>query len=527
MDKITQFQVVVFLLGVLALVEANRTFAQGSGKASRPNLILITADDMNWDSVGIYGSPMKNPTPNLDRLAREGMYFKYAHVNVAVCAPSRSIIMTGLYAHQSGAMGFAGMNSGTKTLSALLKANGYMVGIIDKVSHLRPREFFEWDYVKDAIDTGHGRAPSLFKKHTAEFLAQASIEKKPFFLMANSRDPHRPFAGSHQELQYLNAPKNRDEANFGQPPEKIAAIETPSYVYETGEAPVPGFLADTPDLRDEVSDYYSSVRRCDDMVAVVLEAVEEAGQTENTLVLFLSDNGMAFPFAKFSCYAHGTRTPMIVRWPGVIKSGGVDTQHLVSGIDITPTFLEVAGIRIPEVMEGESFLSLLKGQAAEGFDRVFTAFYISALEEEVPTRAVQEKQYGYIFNLWADGASQAQAEFYKGLALRSMIDAGRTDAEIAKRVLYFMFRTREEMYDFEADPDGLHNLANHSAHRDTLARLRGELLNWMGETGDPIRGEFESYLNNEYGDFSGPKDPGELRRMREIYKRYQIGEFNK
>ena len=317
----------------------------GSVASARPNLLLITADDMNWDSVGVYGCPVPDTTPHLDQLAREGMYFKYAHVNVAVCAPSRSIIMTGLYAHQSGAMGFAGMDSETRTLSALLKANGYRVGIIDKVGHLKPRELFEWDYVKDAIDTGHGRAPSLFKKHTAEFLANAATEKKPFFLMANSRDPHRPFAGSYQEWQYLNEPKNSDEANFGQPPEKIAAIETPSHVFETGEAPVPGFLAETPDLRDEISDYFSSVRRCDDTVAAILEAVEEAGQTDNTLVLFLSDNGMAFPFAKFSCYAHGTRTPMIVRWPGVIEPGGADLHNLVSGIDITPTFLEAAGIR--------------------------------------------------------------------------------------------------------------------------------------------------------------------------------------
>ncbi len=493
----------------------------------RPNILLITADDMNWDSVGVYGSPMENPTPNLDQLAREGMYFKYAHVNVAVCAPSRSIIMTGLYAHQSGAMGFAGMDSETRTLSALLKTNGYTVGIIDKVGHLKPRELFQWDYVKDAIDTGHGRAPSLFKKHTAEFLANAATEKKPFFLMANSRDPHRPFAGSYQEWQYLHEPKNSDEANFGQPPEKIAAIETPSYVYETGEAPVPGFLAETPDLRDEVSDYFSSVRRCDDTVGAVLEAVEEAGQTDNTLVMFLSDNGMAFPFAKFSCYAHGTRTPMIVRWPGVIEPGGADLHNLVSGIDITPTFLEAAGIRVPRAMEGRSFLALLKGQSAKGFDRAFTAFYISALEEEVPTRAVQEKQFGYIFNLWADGASQAQAEFYKGLALRSMIEAGMTDPVIAQRVLYFMFRTREELYDFEADPDGLHNLTRHPAHRETLVRLREELLNWMEETEDPITEDFKSYLNGEFNDFSGPENPGELRRMREIYGRYQAGEFDK
>ncbi len=492
----------------------------------RPNILLITADDMNWDSVGIYGSPMENPTPNLDQLAREGMYFKYAHVNVAVCAPSRSIIMTGLYAHQSGAMGFAGMDSETKTLSVLLKRNGYLMGIIDKVGHLKPRELFEWDYVKDAIDTGHGRAPSLFKMHTAEFLANAATEKKPFFLMANSRDPHRPFAGSYQEWQYLNEPKNSDEANFGQPPEKIAAIETPSHVYETGEAPVPGFLADTPDLRDEVSDYYSSVRRCDDTVGAVLEAVEEAGQTDNTLVLFLSDNGMAFPFAKFSCYAHGTRTPMIVRWPGVIEPGGVDIKHLVSGIDITPTFLEAAGIRVPRVIEGRSFLALLKGQSAKGFDRAFTAFYISALEEEVPTRAVQEKQFGYIFNLWADGASQAQAEFYKGLALRSMIEAGMTNAEIARRVLYFMFRTREELYDFEADPDGLNNLVHHPSYQETLVRLRQEMLDWMKDTDDPKTEDYEAYLRGEHKDFSGPRNPGELRRMREIYGRYQAGEFN-
>lgn len=475
--------------------------------AERPNLLLITADDMNWDSIGVYGSSMPDTTPNLDQLAREGIRFKFAHVNVAVCAPSRSIMMTGLYPHQSGASGFAGINPGVKTLPSLLKKVGYHVGIIDKVSHLKPREQYKWDFIKDAVDTGHGRAPTLFKKHTAAFLREAKDTGKPFMLMANSRDPHRPFAGSYQEWQYLNAPKNRDEENFGKPPEKIVAIETPSRVYKTEEADVPGFLPNIPDIRDEVSDYYSSVRRCDDSVGAILTALEESGQAENTLVIFLSDNGMAFPFAKFSCYLHGTRTPFIARWPGVIKPNTINEDDIIAGIDITPTFLEAAGVKIPREMEGRSILPLLKGKAGKDFDRAFTAFYISALEEEIPTRAVQEKQFGYIFNLWADGAYQAQNELYKGLALRSMVEAGKSDPEIAQRVLYFLFRTREELYDFSADPDGLHNLAEHPSHRGTLVRLRQDLLDWMKATGDPITEDYIAYLNGEYEDFSGPGNP--------------------
>jgi N-sulfoglucosamine sulfohydrolase len=307
----------------------------------------------------------------------------------------------------------------------LLAGLDYHCGIIDKVGHLSPVAKYRWAKTYGAVETGNGRNPGRFGNFAAEFIREAQAAGRPFFLMANSRDPHRPFAGSQQERQYIEAPRNRDERNWASP-EALALMVEPSRRFLPAEVTVPGFLPDVPDLREEVADYYSSVRRCDDTVGELLRALDETGAADNTVVIFLSDNGMAFPFAKFSCYLNGTRTPLIVRWPGRVRPNTVNAE-MIGGVDLAPTLLAAAGLTPPAAMEGLSFLPLLDGREQEGRERVFTAFYVTALAEQVPTRAVQERRYGYIFNRWADGATQCQDEAHKGLALQAMIQAARTD----------------------------------------------------------------------------------------------------
>ena len=149
----------------------------------------------------------------------------------------------------------------------------------------------------------------------------------------------------------------------------------PSRPFWPSEVPIPGFLPDIPEVRQEIAEYYSSVRRCDDVVGAILDALEASGQAESTLVVFLSDHGMALPFAKTNCYRHSTRTPLIVRWPERVKANTVDQDHFVSSIDFLPTLLEACEVSAPDGMDGQSFLALLHGEPLEGRDRVFTQFH--------------------------------------------------------------------------------------------------------------------------------------------------------
>jgi len=160
----------------------------------RLNILLITADDMNYDSLGVTGCKILGITPHIDKLASEGMRFVYAHVTVAVCQPSRSVLMTGRYPHRNGAMGFEPIREDVPTLQESLAAAGYINGIFAKVPHLQPEYKFKWNTVVKADQLGDGRNSKAYYEHAKAFFDKSLHAGHPFFLMANSQDPHRPFA---------------------------------------------------------------------------------------------------------------------------------------------------------------------------------------------------------------------------------------------------------------------------------------------------------------------------------------------
>lgn len=463
-------------------------FAVGKGARERPNILFVTVDDMNWDTPASFGGRVPGVTPNIDRLAAEGMRFYHGHVTIGVCQPSRECLMTGRYPHRNGGIGFNPINRDVPTLQEQLHQAGYINGILGKVTHLAPKDKFMWSMDVDQYELGAGRDPDIYYRNARAFLEQASRENHPFFLMANSHDPHRPYHDSLQEESFFNGQwKKRNVRREDVPP--------PSRVYRPEEVEVPGFLPDIPDVRKEVAQYYSSSRRADDTVGAVLRALRDSGQEDNTLVMFLSDNGIALPFAKTNCYLHSTRTPWIVRWPGRVRPGTVDERHFISGIDFMPTVLETAGLSLPEGMDGGSFLPLLNGEPQEGRHQVFTVFHETSGKREYPMRCVQDRRFGYIFNAWADGETRFRNESQNGLTMNAMIEAAKTDRAIADRVLLFLYRVPEELYDFASDPDARHNLADSPEHKEQLAQKRRELLAWMERTGDLLLPTFQDHLN--------------------------------
>jgi len=443
----------------------------------RLNVLLITADDMNCDSVGVYGSKTPDITPNIDRLAGEGMRFARAHVTIAVCQPCRSVLMTGRYPHRSGGEGFHRIRkTDVPTLWELLAKAGYRCGVLGKAGHSTPKATIKQDMYLDMGQLGRGRDPALYHKHAKRFLADSAKAGRPFFLMANSHDPHRPFSGSDQEARWR----------------KAGPVTPPSRTYKPAEVATPGFLPDLPEVRREIAEYYSSVRRCDDTVGAVLRALSESGLADRTLVIFLSDHGMALPFAKTNCYLHSTRTPWMVRWPGRVKPGSVESEHFISGIDLMPTVLAAAGLPLPEGMDGRSFLPLLAGKKQAGRERVFTQFHQTSGRNRYPIRCVQDARFGYIFNAWSDGKCVFRNESQSGRTMKAMRAAAANDPQIAARVKHFLYRTVEELYDLKADPDALRNLIGDPKHRAEADRLRGELERWMQRTADPALEAFRN-----------------------------------
>jgi len=440
-----------------------------SASAAPPNVLFITADDMNYDSAGCYGCPIAGLTPNLDRLAADGMRFHYAYSTVAVCQPVREIMHSGLYPHRSGAMGFFPLRPEVRTLNQQLHDAGYLISMLGKNPHYQPAENFCVDYSETRIT----RSPAQLATVTRKFLAMAREQKKPFFHHVNCTDPHHPFIGA----------KGPGDLAGGDPPSR--------WIKPDEITGVPGFLEDLPDVRREMAQYYTSIRRLDDCVGAVLQALKDEGADKNTLVMFYGgDHGMSFPFGKSNNYENSSRGALILRWPGVIEPGRVDRDHMVSTLDFTPTLLDATGLPPIAGVDGRSFLPALKGRKMAGWDRVFTFYNQSSGGKWLLMRCIRTLDRSYIWNAWSDGKMQYRAENMGGLTWKAMLAAAATHPDIKARADFYVYRVPEEFYDMSDDRFERHNLIADPARQAEIAKLRAELLAVMQRTGDPLADAF-------------------------------------
>jgi N-sulfoglucosamine sulfohydrolase len=424
-------------------------------------------------------------SPNIDKFAAEGLMFNHAYVNNSICAPSRAILATGLYGHNSGVMGFMKMSPDSKTplIMEVVREQGYQVGVLSKVDHSTPKESFEWDFVYTQQQLGFGRNPELYYRRAQEFFDLAKETGKPFYFMVNSDDPHRPFFVPGQKLD--------------------RGMARPSRIYNPEEIDVPGFLPDLPDVRKELSYYYNSVKRLDDTFGKVMQALEESGYKENTLVIFMSDNGIAVPFAKCENYHASNRTPWIVRWPGVVNENSVNSEHFISEVDYYPTILDALGIKIAAKTDGKSRLPLYKGESHKNDAIVFTQIDNKHSGEAAPMRSnaspmrgVQTLDYIYIFNAWAF----TNVIYYnnnEGITMQAMEGAAEDNLKIRNRINFFRRRPPEEFYDIKEDPDCLNNLISDPEYSKVIQQKRNELKKWMKKYDDPLLYVFEHRDNIE------------------------------
>lgn len=437
--------------------------------AQRPNVLFLTMDDMNYDSITPYGLEIEGLTPNMDSLAAKGTRFEYAYIQTPSCSPSRNVLHTGHYAHNSGMLGFFGVDFPQDTLPEALRKNGYYTGIILKVEDSAPTSNAKryWDYVKN-YPKATARSVVSFRESFTQLIAGAKAQGKPFYANVNVKDPHLPFYRGELTKE-----------GFDQTP--------PSRLLSPDEVTIPGFLPQHENFRQEVTDYYNTVRRGDDCVGEVLRVLEESGLKDNTLIIFLSDHGMSFPFAKSNLYPNGVRTPWIMIWPGKIEPGVIDSENMVSAIDLMPTVLDATGTSAPGPLAGRSLLPLLDGETQVDRDHVFVEHNEGPSADPRPTRAIHTKNYVYIFNAWGTGDYHAifESRWWRSYATFSQLAKRGPEVKgAAQRFDFLMYRTVEELYDVQQDPHALNNLIDDPKYAGVADALRAKLQTWMEDTND-------------------------------------------
>ena len=444
--------------------------AVGAMAQDRPNIVFIIADDMAWDDSGVYGNP-EVPTPNIDQLASQGMRFDQAFLTASSCSPSRSSIITGRYPHNTDAEELRWpLPAEQVTFTEKLRSAGYWTAAAGKW-HLGDAVRDRFDVVRETDTSGlqlpageAGQAGKFIETMKGEAqsgciewvpLLKERPKEKPFFLWLAALDPHRPY---HENI-----------------------VSSPTDPAKVRLAP---YHLDTPEVRRDYALYYDEIRRLDKYVGLVMKELESQKIADNTLVLFLSDNGRPFPRDKTSIYDSGIRTPFIVRWPKQVKPKQV-TNSLVSAIDIAPTFLELAGLKAGENFQGKSFVPILKDPRASIRDVIFAEQNWHDYEAHV--RAARDQRFKYIRNAYTDLPLTPSADGVRSPTFQSMMALHSSGKLTPVQSVYFVQpRPKEELDDCQADPHETTNLISEPAHQKNLAELRAALDGWERETNDYV-----------------------------------------
>jgi uncharacterized sulfatase len=300
---------------------------------------------------------------------------------------------------------------------------------------------------------GGGKNPDM--KYIDRLFAETAKGGKPFCLFACSNEPHSPW--------------NKGDAS----------------VYPPAKVRLPPYIVDTPRVRSDFSKYLAEITYFDSQVGTIVGLLAKHGLSDNTLVMVVSEQGNAFPFAKWTCYDHGLQSAMVVRWPGRVKAGAV-SNAMVEYVDVTPTFIDAAGGKPVAGLDGKSFLPVLSGQAKRHKDYVFgimTTRGINNGTEAFAIRSVRDKRYKLILNL--NHESKFTNACTKMPLFRSMVAKAETGDPLAKRLVRaYHHRPAVELFDMEVDPLEMNNLAGQPNKQKTEARLRRELAAWMTAQGD-------------------------------------------
>lgn len=444
--------VAIFLLSATCAVaqRANAPFADTQvadtqvADTQHPNFLFVIADDCTYHDIGCYGGQAM--TPNIDRLATEGMRMTHCFQCAPMCSPTRHNIYTGQYPIKTGAYpNHTFAYDHVKSITHHLRPLGYRVALSGK-SHVGPEKVFEFEY-------SGKKNPDMAV--IDELFGQCAASQTPFCLFACSNEPHTPW-------------DKGDRSKY--PVEKIK---------------LPPYLPDTPAMRDGFSRYLAEITYYDDQVGQLLTLLDKHQLSANTLVIVVSEQGNSMPFAKWTCYDNGLRSAMIARWPGKIKPGS-ESSAMVEYVDVTPTLVEIAGGKAADEFDGRSFAGVLTGDATEHKQYVFGAMTTRGIKggnDSYPIRSVRSRTHKLILNL------QPRQPFTNACVnsqeFQSLVAAAASgDADSAEAIDRYQNRPAVEFYDTDRDRFERNNLADHPESAATIALLRRQLDAWMTSQGD-------------------------------------------
>ncbi|OPX21848.1 MAG: hypothetical protein B1H04_05970 [Planctomycetales bacterium 4484_123] len=406
----------------------------------RPNILYIICHDLGRH-LGCYGDATV-PSPNLDRLAGQGVRFTNFYGASTPCSPARGCLMTGRYAHCQGLMGLAhigwGYHPGTRTVAHDLAGAGYLTALIG-FQHESP-DVNKLGYQHIWRDSTRS---DLVADETIRFLGSEAPRRQPFFLSVGISEVHLPF--------------DRDYYRFDDP----------------AEVALPGFLPDNDETRRQMAMFHGAIRFMDQHVGRIIEALDRSDLAGSTVVVFTTDHGMAFPRAKSTLYDPGIGVAAIVRMPAAAGVGGTVCDDLISGVDLRPTLCELAGVAIAPEVQGRSFAAVLRGQGQhDARTEIFSEKNYHNHYD--PCRCVRTQRYKYIRN-FRDGPFALLPTDIE-MAFPARCRRGDLNAP----------RPAEELYDLSADPWEENNLIDSPEHAQVRDQLRERLQAWMERTNDPV-----------------------------------------
>lgn len=461
----------LFAFGFLLVINLAGCADQPVDQNEKLNIILFVSDDHGTDALGCYGNPVIQ-TPNLDKLAEEGARFTNAYCTASTCSASRSVILTGKFSHATGHYGHAhsyhhfSTYDTIKALPTYLEQAGYHTARIGKY-HLAPESVYNFNQViqADARNT----------VQMAENCREVIENDQPFFLYFCTDDPHR---GAPTDKDSWAAPNS-----FGNKEGGYEGVQ--ETVYHPDEILVPDFLPDTPESREELAQYYQSVSRIDQGFGRLLEILEESGKAENTLIIYISDNGIAFPGAKTTTYDPGIQLPCIIKAPGQNEKGVVKDE-MISWVDLTPTILDYAALQ-PENMyfHGRSFKPVIDADdQIEGWDEVYCSHIFHEVTMYYPMRVIRNRNYKLIWNIawkldYPFATDLWDAATWQGVNRRGDELFGK------RKVENYLHRPEFELYDIQNDPDEINNLADHPDYSAVLDSLIIQVKQFQMDTKDP------------------------------------------
>lgn len=449
---------------------------RASAAPGHPNILLVLSDDHSVPHLGCYGSP-NAVTPHLDAFAAEGMRFNRAYTTSPQCAPSRASIFAGRSPVALGVTRFTQpAPPETVFFTDVLRDAGYWVGLDGRYHHLagRVREEPEivaaleeagLDYVQERFDhvniTGtKGEAGIAQAAKQLGDTLDSVPDGKPFFLYFGFNQPHRGWG------------KNEDTETFD--PDKFV---------------LPPDWPDLPEVREEYGQFLYEVHELDRGFGMLMDVLDQRGLRENTIVLFMGDNGESLLRGKGTLYDRGTHVPLLVRWPGVVRPDS-ECDALISGEDLAATLLGAVGLAVPEKMTSVSFLPALRGEAFTGREYVFAERGwhfgpVTRTDGLDLSRSVTSRRYRLIYNLLPERA-YTPVDMPGTAAWKALTAASKagTLSPLHQRLLFNTPRPVFELFDLESDPHELKNLAGNPEYTEVEKTLRNALGAWMVREGD-------------------------------------------